>query len=93
MIFKAYFRLAQIPYIDGCIRNSPFDEEFGQETYCYQFSVSKVKCDTTQIYYNSAAASEVTLVAQKPAKTFLYGPASCDDKTIIYPCWKYKVGR
>ena len=84
MRFIGTFQLLQQPRLTGCSKG------FQGENFCHDFTVSEVSYDE-KLFDNSATSAQVTLIAGQYAKVNLHGPASLiKDKTIIYPCDKYR---
>ena len=93
MQFQAKFCLLQQPYLWGCSKQFQFESD--DASSCHELVATDVKLNTSFIKYSSQSCpvsevpSDVTYVAGRYTKSFLYGPASTsNDKTIIYPCDK-----
>ena len=90
----ATFHLVKQAELTGCTRGSHSDGNF--ENGCFEFKVSRVtmngkfySAEAAKFY--SAEAAYVTLVAVKFVRQIsLHGPASLKDRTIIYPCERFK---
>ena len=78
MRFKATFRLAHQPVLMGCSKSKG-----SIKSSCHVFSVSDIK--------SVLLDAEVTLVAWEYPGNSLHGPASSkSDRTIIYPCDRFR---
>ena len=81
MRFQATFRLTQQPVLMGYSKSSKSSSTI--ESSCHVFSVSDAKSDHLN--------AEVALVAWEYPDNSLHGPASSkSDRTIIYPCNRYR---
>ena len=89
------FHLVKQAELTGCTMGSRRHDNL--ENGCFQFKVSGVKMNgnltkkVSDVKYYSEDAAYVTLVVVKIAKQIsLHGPASLKDRTIIYPCERFK---
>jgi len=89
------FPLVKQAELTGCTIGSRRDGNF--EKGCFQFKVSGVKMNrdfmkkVSDVKYYSGEPAYVTLVAIKFVKQIsLHGPASLRDRTLIYPCERFK---
>ena len=85
MRFLAEFCLLEQPILRGTVRDAPGTSR--RENDCHEFTVKKVECDMSRVFYNSVYRAKATLVAGTIMKSTLVGPASSfASRTIIYPC-------
>ena len=89
------FHLVKQAELTGCTRGSQSDDNF--KNGCFEFKVTGVTMKgnlmkkVSDVKYYSEDAGYVTFVAVKIVKQIcLHGPASLKDRTIIYPCERFK---
>ena len=91
VLFEAEFLLGHQPMLHGGFTTDPDfkGKPWQRDVKCHEFFVKDVTFKGSPT--KSRCKAIVSLVTGKYAESYLYGPASSlSDKSIIYPCQKFK---